>query len=148
MMQPHPLQRLNESGVTTDELLDSLLFIGGCSEAVRAAREAKASSDWDAYERACEAMTDAELERECRGRVMGHYYSEICAEYEDNAKLSVTEKIKRYGLTVIPLEDKWGVCRLCNIGFNQGELTAEYKELVIRSRLDSAANDWVFIHGE
>lgn len=53
------------TGVTTAEFLDAMLVINGCSEAVRAAHRAKREGDWDAYERACEAMTDKELEREC-----------------------------------------------------------------------------------
>lgn len=63
-MTKHPLQRLASAGVTTDELFEGFLLIGGCSTARRDAIMAKRRGDWDAYEKALDELTDEELSQE------------------------------------------------------------------------------------
>lgn len=64
----HKKRRTATYGITVSEAGTAFMKMAGVSDAVIDAQEAKRRGDWDAYEDACDRMTDAELEKESKGQ--------------------------------------------------------------------------------
>ena len=61
-------------------------------------------------------------------------------------KESVRQKIERHGLTIIPVEKDWAVCRLCNIEIQSATMNADISNLLIGQNLELLIDTWIEEH--